>query len=84
MSLVHDQSVERPWQQGDALRLAWKSSTGQFRLEKQGYVWTITRILPMVFCLNNKPGICVERNGKSMWITFPCDPHFDIVERLNN
>lgn len=82
-----DLSQDRPLQRGDAIRLDWNSKAGYRLLFEHGKVWTIERIVPEVWCLNNQPGLRVSstRNpSKSRWISFPADPHLKIVERLAN
>ena len=72
-----DMTQDRPLARGDVLRLLDK------RFERTS-VWIIQRIQLHVFCLGNKTGILLENDAQTMWITFPHDPDFEIVERLAN
>ena len=78
---MRDATVKRPLERGDVLRLRSRGPTGGWRTREQ--VWTVENILPMVFHLGG-PGIRVARGDRKMWIKFPEDPSFEIIERLYN
>jgi hypothetical protein len=74
--------TDRPLAAGDVIKLRSRESTGNWRTREQ--VWVIDRIQPMVFCLGGGPGIRMTRPDDSMWIAFPFDRRFEIIERLHN